>query len=150
MSVGVVGRCLTKKWETQFTQEVEGGLTNFKKVLVFSSDSCTTGSVLCVLRKSKINFHDETAAGESPLKPARPGCGSAGTTVMPHQQKPPHNEPSPICSKRNALSLTWKHRDAHQSGAKYHTHTLYWKQLLKFNPVLLKLRGRAMTNMRKL
>lgn len=59
MSVGVVGRWLTKKWETQFTQEVEGGLTNFKKVLVFSSYCCTTCFVVWVPWNSKIRFHDE-------------------------------------------------------------------------------------------
>lgn len=154
MSVGVVGRWLTKKWEAQFTQEVEGGLTNFKKVLVFSSDCRTTCSVTLECRErvklaSKMSrLH--AAAGESPFKPAQPGCGSAGKTVMPHQQNPLHNEPAPINSKRNALLLTWKHSDAHQSGATQRAHTLHWKQLLKFNPQLLKLRAGAMTNMSKL
>lgn len=62
MSVGVVGHWLTKKWETQFTQEVECGLTNFKKVLVFSSDCCTARSVLWLLWESKITSHDKLAS----------------------------------------------------------------------------------------
>lgn len=144
-----VWRCcwpLTDKEVRNFTQEVEGGLTNFKKVLVFSSDCCWLNSALR-LWKIKISLSDELASRwcrwvSLQTCSSRMWLGWQNSNATSAKASPQQACPHLLKEKRPFTHLKAWWRRAEQS----HT-TLHWKQLLKFNLLLLKLWGGAMRNM---